>query len=154
LAVNDNYILNAFLDAPRTILGKIFLFLSAVFAGQIMACIASGGFIAGPLDFCFFVLINFGWGMLSGVGLIFVVIDFWYIYRLTYQEESAHTFFFVIAASQLGLATSAALIDDMLSQVWFGMTLGLVFMGLLYWGTKKLNLWIMEKRTGISTAAK
>jgi len=58
--------------------------------------------------------------MLSGVGLILLFVDFWYIYRLMYKDEPAVTFFLVIAANQVGLCLCASFISGMLHEEWLG----------------------------------
>ena len=77
--------------------------------------------------------------MLSGVGLIPLFVDFWYIYRLMYKDEPAVTFFLVIAANQVGLILCASFISGMLYEEWLGCAIALLILGLLYWGTSWLK---------------
>lgn len=141
--MRENYILRAFFTAPTTILGGIFLFIAAFIFGEflfqmMLRLMGNGGFCDG-FDFLFLLLISFGWGALSGLGLLFLANDFWYIYRLMYKDEPAVTFFLVVAANQVSLCLCAAFIAGSFSEEWLGGVLSLLFLGLLYWGAKWLQ---------------
>ena len=141
--MRDNYIFRAFFSAPTTILGGIFLFIAGVVFGPFLLVLIQGflghGEVDSILDFIIFLIVSTGWGMLSGVGLILLFVDYWYIYRLMYKDEPAVTFFLVIAANQVGLILCASLISGMLQEEWLGCVLAWLVLGLLYWGAKSLN---------------
>jgi len=80
--MRENYVLQSFLDAPKIVLGAIFLIIAAVVAGHIcfLTTLAWADaqwlpFIYLP-DMPFEILFAFGFGAMSGYGLIFLCLDF------------------------------------------------------------------------------
>jgi len=68
-----------------------------------------------------------------------MAIDFWFIYRLMFQEESGFTFFFVIAANQMALAMCPSILQGIFLEDLPGGIVAFLVLGLLYWGNKKLK---------------
>ena len=143
---SDSYILQAFLRAPKTILGGIFLFIAAVLFGEIvfLVCENGGLYFYTPFDFLFDLLFSFGFGAMSGVGLIFLGIDFWFIYRLMYNDETGHNFFFVIAANQIAISMCSMLVMGGIIRAIPGLIISSILLGLLYWGTRKLRAKLIQ----------
>ena len=150
--MRDNYIFSTFIGAPQSILGGIFLFLVAVVIGQgglilALALTHEGSWgTDSVVNFLLSLVVVFFYGAASGVGLIFLAVDFWIIYRLICQDESALNFFFVIAASQVGLFLSATI---PMGEFWDGLPAGaviLVVLGLVYWGANKLKKKLLERQ--------
>ena len=164
--MRDNYILSSFLGAPQSILGGIFLFVSAVLFGQCLMYF--GLYFTDPqalgtpfgfnvmgvpfsgkdlvLAFLTSLILTFGYGSFSVVGLIFLVINFWFIYRLMFADEPAHSFFCVIAANQIGLFLCAMLFWGEFEQ---GLLVGCVLwiaLWLLNYGAKKLKTKLIERQ--------
>ena len=147
--MSDNYVTNAFFSGTGSVLAGIFIFLGGIVVGeglflviQTLLSVAEGGDFYAPdvaelfLGMIGSVLFAFFFGAASGIGIIFILINFWFIYRLLYADESIATFFLVIAMDQAALTLCASLVAGRLSENGLSCLLALVILGLLFWAAK------------------
>ena len=116
-----DYPLAPFLDAPRGILASLIIFGAAACLGQIIFTLIHSGFW-DPHDMTgvgfylrealFSTPFTFVIGLLSGIGIIFLIIDFACLYRLIHDEGSRLDLFFTIAACQMGMMISVWLVHS------------------------------------------
>lgn len=149
--MNDNYVTNAIFSGVGSVLGGIILFFGSACFGQLLFVITgavldgslqrlSGEVIHNLMSAGLVLFFSTGGvallGPMTGIGTVPLLIDLWYIYRVAYQDESAITFFLVIAANQVLLCVSASILNGTLYEGWLAGVLSLLWLGLSFWAAK------------------
>jgi hypothetical protein len=172
MSVGDNYPLRQFLEAPKTILGAFAFFALSAGAGQLLFFLCGTvvevfwpshsvrdglqdfwqgippfpdilwGILWLPILAVFFLFLF----ALSGIGIIFLVVDFVCLFRLLYTEIPLHTFFFRVSGAQLGAYFFMALVlkgyDDK--------NMVVLLISLCVW---VLTFWLVKRRVRIVDAS-
>jgi hypothetical protein len=115
--MDENYLLWAIIKAPFTIIGGILAFLAPFLFGQILFLVSQSFFDHSGLELSpqgvvylvFYIIFALGYGSISGIGLIFLGLDVWAVYRTKVQDKSSHDSFYIIAANQIALSLCAIL---------------------------------------------
>src|SRR5277367_2389039 len=95
----DNYALRVLTRGTVSALGAAVLVPTAVIVGQLLVVALLhlfGSEQVGDLrSFIVLVCVSFGFGLLSGAGLILFVVDIWYLLKLLNEEISPIDYFFL-----------------------------------------------------------
>jgi hypothetical protein len=142
-----DFLLSPFLEAPKTVLGSLILFSLAVCFGQILFGLSQSQFW-DPHDMTeisfyvsealFQIPITLVMAALSGVGLLFLLIDFVCLYRLLHEETSRVDLFFTIAACQMAMLFSIWIVSSRCNPseyITYSILAGIV-LAFLYWSVK------------------
>lgn len=139
----DNYALRVLTRGTVSALGAAVLVAAAVIVGQLLVVGLLRLFGAEQVNdlrsFITLLCVSFGFGLMSGVGVILVIVDLWCLIKLLHEEIAPVDFFFLVAASQVGFYIGATVIAGTFHETWPVGILGLGILGLAWWGTRILR---------------
>jgi hypothetical protein len=148
--MENNYFLRILCQAPFIILGGIIGFLTPFALGQILFMVGQAVFGHDTLGsipyFGLYILFSLGFGSISGIGLIFLGLDIWAVYRTVVQEKSKHDSFYIIAANQIALSLCAILAYGGFYDSLPGALLAFATLGVMFGITKPIAVWWDRRR--------
>ncbi len=139
----SNYYVRALSGGTVSALGAAVLIPVAAITGQLLVVVLMHLFgatqVSDVRSFITLMSVSFGMGLLSGVGVILVVVVLWYLVKLLHEEFSPVDYFFLVSASQVGFYIGATVFAGTFHEAWYVGILSLIILGLLWWGSKVLR---------------
>jgi signal transduction histidine kinase len=143
MAKGEHYLYRALTGGTVSAFGTAILVPVAVITGQLLVVGFMHLFGSTEVDdvksFFTLIAVSFCFGMMSGLGLILFVIELWFLVKLLHDEFAPVDYFFLVAASQVGLYICATLFLGTYVETWYVGPLSLLVLGLLWWGTVMLR---------------
>ena len=138
-----NYFIRGLAGGMGSSFGAAILIPAAVIAGQAIVVLfldLFGGSMVGDIrSFIVLLGVSFGFGLLSGVGVVLVLVVLYYLMKLLHEEISPVDYFFLVATSQVGLYVGATVVLGTFRQTWPAGIAALAVLGLLWLGGRVLR---------------
>jgi hypothetical protein len=119
--MNIDYPLRPFIDAPKEVVASLVILGVGACFGQVLFELVQSQFwnpndtiaISDYIEDALLAVIpTWVMAVLSAVGLVFIVVDFIYLYRALYEGESLLTLFFIAAACQMAMISVVWLVSS------------------------------------------